>query len=122
MIVPGMQASADVALNHLPLVDQINIANELYRDLFSIAPPQRKILVTNILVPLEFLESEMIRGDVFELSDFPKLATADFLKWIIEQLEEKWIDVGDLTGFGIENQDSVLSGFKQAAIPQFRSP
>ena len=122
VIVPRIRAGANVALNNLPLFDPVNIAYELNLDLFSVAPSKWKVVVTDIFVLLEFLEGRLIGGDVFELPNLPELAAAEFFKRVIKQIDQKWIHVHDLAAVGIEDQDSVLSGFKQAAITQFGYP
>ena len=73
---------------------------------------QRVIFVTDVFFRLELGEGGLVRGDILEQADLPKLEADDAFERIIEQIEEKWIYIDDPAVSRIENQDAILRGFE----------
>ncbi len=111
---------ADVALDHFARADVVDIADEFDPDRFAAFRAERQIFVANVLVSLEHLESFVTRGDILELADFPKMQTDQSLKWIIQQIEQEWIRIDDLSTLRIRDQDSVLSRLEEATVTKLR--
>ena len=100
----------------LALRDPVNIADELHRDPSFHRSAGVGGSVTDIFVPLEFLEGEMIRGDVLELPDLLEPAAAEFLKRVVKQIEHKCFLFLLLA---LKNKIPFLGGFQKKGEKQF---
>jgi len=58
------------------MVHQVNIADKLHFDGLSIVGFQRQILVTDVFVILQYLESVLGCGNIFEYPEFPNILVA----------------------------------------------
>ena len=103
---------ADVTLNYLSGIDKVDITDKFYLDMLAGSGAKRAVLVPDVALFLQLCESGLICGDIFEQADVTELEADDAFKRIIEQIEQKWIHIDDLAAAGIENQDSILSGFE----------
>ena len=103
---------ADVALDHTPGADIVDIADELHRNYASASGPERMVFIADVFIGLELSEGGLIRVDVVEKADLPKLEADDAFKRVVEQVEEERIYIDDSAVLAIENQDPVLRGFK----------
>src|ERR1700730_3525555 len=112
---------ADIALDDVLAIDQINVTDELDLDVLSAPRDQGKVFIADILIVLQLLEGLFVCGDILELADFPELESDDFPKLVVQKIEQKRICIDDLARLAIENQDSVLRRFEQSAIAQFGS-
>jgi len=71
---------ADVALNHLVIVFQIDVADKLHRDLPPIGGFQRQVFVPDVFARLQFREFGLVGGNILEDAQFPNLpAEKDFV-------------------------------------------
>ena len=98
----------DIALDHLALVHQVNIADKLHGDGMPVMGFQRQIIVANVFVNLQGVKSVLRRGNVFERTDFPDMFPTEFVVRITEQPHQERIDINHHPCRGIKNQDTVL--------------
>src|SRR5450432_728403 len=87
---------ADIALNDVPAIDQVNVTDELDLDLFSTLRDQWEVFIANILVFLQLLKSVFVGCDVFELAELPEHESDDFPKGVIQEVEQKRVHIDDL--------------------------
>jgi hypothetical protein len=106
----------DIALDHFIGPDEVNITDKLDVNFLARFATERKVFVANVLIPLQRLESGLIRCDVFELADLPESLADHVFEWIVEQIEQKGIYIDYLAGIRVEYQNAVLCSFKQPPI------
>ena len=110
---------ANVALNDFAAVDLINVADKLHVHGPAVAGFQRQVFVTDIGFTLQLPELRLGRFGVFERADLPEFVSQQLLASIAQHIRQERVDIINLPGARIENQDSVLGGFKQPAVAHF---
>ena len=112
---------ADVALDHLVAVHQIDVADELHGDLPPIGGFQRHVVVANVPLLLQFREVVLVGDGVLEAAEFPDLLSDHCLVRETQHFDQERIDIHNQFRLGIEDQNAVLGRLKEPAIAKFRS-
>ena len=107
---------ANIALDHFVRADEVNITDKLDVNFLTCFAAERKVFIANVLIPLQRLESGLIRCNVFELTNLPESQTDYVFEWIVEQIQQKGIYIDYLTGICVKYQNAVLRSFKQSPI------
>jgi hypothetical protein len=107
---------ADIALDHFIGPDEVNITDKLDVNFPTRFATERKVFVPNVLIPLQRLESGLIRCNVLELTNLPESLADHVFEWIVEQIEQKGIYIDYLAGVRVEYQNAVVRSFKQPPI------
>ena len=63
---------ADVALDHSPAIDQVNVADELHMFTLTRFGFQRDILVTDVLIVLQLPHGFLAGRDILDRADLPE--------------------------------------------------
>lgn len=98
----------------------IEVADELHVDPAPVLRLQWQIVVTDIAVGLQLFENAACGGFVFEEADLEKFFADEVGVGVAEELHHEGIRVDDFSGRGIDNENAVARGFKQAAVAQLR--
>jgi hypothetical protein len=77
---------------------------------------ERQIVVADELFLSQFSKRGLASLFVLEQADFEQLLTDHLFARVTEQLRYEGVCVGDLACVGIENQYSILGGFKETAV------
>ena len=112
----------DVALDHLLLIHQIDVADELHLDALPAAGFQRHVVVLDVFLLLPFQEVGLVGDDVLEGAQFPDLLANERRTRVAQQLEQERIDIHHHAGFGVQDQNAVAGRLKDPAISHGRSP
>src|SRR5665647_1061250 len=109
----------DVALDDLVMVHRVDIADKFnfYRP--AVLCLQGEVFVPDIPVRFQLTECTLSKGFVFEKSEFPEMFAHKILQRIAKKVKNIGICINNLSGFHIDDQYTVLSGFKQAAVTGF---
>ena len=116
---PAFRDVTDVALNHPVAVDLINVADKFHIDGPAVPGFQRNVVVTDVGFALQVSEFSLGRPGVLERDNVPEPVSQHLLPGIAQHVRQERVDIINLPGVRIENQDSVLRGFKQPAIAHF---
>ena len=112
---------ANVALNDFAAVDLIDVADKLHVDGPAVAGFQRQVVVTDIGFTLQLPELRLGRFGVFERANLPEFVSQQLLASVAQHIRQERVDIINLPGVRIENQNPVLGGFKQPAVAHFGS-
>ena len=85
----------------------------------AVAVLQGQIIEANGSFFMQCLHGTLVGGLVTEDADFPEFLANEIFARVVEQLEHERVDVGDLAGGGIEDEDAVVGGFEEAAVADF---
>jgi transposase len=80
---------------------------------------QRKVLIPDVLIFLEFLQGSLAGGDVFERTDFPEVLAQQLGVGVSEHLLKKRIAVDDPPRPAVQNEDAVLGRLEKTSVPYF---
>jgi hypothetical protein len=107
---------ADIALDHFVGPDEVNVTDKFDVNFLTCFAAERKVFVANILIPLQRLESGLIRCNVFKQTNLPESLADHVFEWIVEQIEQKGIYIDYLAGIRVKYQNAVLRSFEQPPI------
>ena len=102
----------NVTLDNLDSITIIGITHEFDLDPLPFYCFEREVFVADIAFRLQFREHFLALRDVRERADLPKLLAQKLRMGIAEHSDQIGIDVLDLGGIGIQQQDSIQGGFK----------
>src|ERR1035437_118030 len=108
----------DVALDDAPIGDGVEIGHELHAPDLAALRLERKVVVLEILDVVELAEFALARRGVAERAEFPEGLAHDLVAGVAQQIDQERIDIRDDSGLTVQNQDSILRGFEQAAVPK----
>jgi hypothetical protein len=78
------------------------------------------MLVAHVAGGLQPGEHFLALGEVGEGPDLPQLPAQQLRMGVAQHLDQVGVDVLDLRGRAVEEQNAILGGFKQATIAGFR--
>src|SRR4030095_7109448 len=107
---------SNVALYDLALIHLVDVADKFDVDPLSLLGFERQIFVANITLRLQLTESGLALCLMSEEPDLPEFLADEFLLRIAQHLFDERIGVEDFPGVGIEDEDGMLGGFKEASI------
>ncbi len=110
----------DVALNSLMMAFLIDVADEFHLPMHTVRVFEWQVLIADVAHLLQFGKSRFAQCDVPKQADLPQFLPREVLFGIAQQLTHEGVGVLDSPRVGIEDQDTILSGFEHAAIAHLR--
>src|ERR1051325_7810970 len=111
---------ANVALNDLAMIDLIDVADKLNFDLLPGLGFEWHIVVADIPLVLQFSESGFVFLSISKHTDLPKFLAYYLNVRIAQHVLDEGIGIEDLTLSFVEDEDGILSSFKESPIAEFR--
>jgi hypothetical protein len=107
---------ANVALCDLDASGHVGVADELDVHRAACLVSSGQVFVTDVALLLQRSECGSIGIDVGEHADLPELLAQEIGARATKQLLHEGIDVEDLPGDGVENENSISGGFEEPPI------
>src|SRR5512141_3191182 len=107
---------ANVALNHFRAIHNVDIADKLHMPMLAPFGFQRQVVVTDILLALQFPECALARGDIPEGADFPEPLAEQLGVGVPQQFLEEGVCGGDLSRVRIQDEDAVLCHLEESPV------
>ena len=109
----------DVALDHHDAARLVGVAHEFDRNVHASRTHERLRFISDVTGLLNHGEHLPAFFDVRDRDHFPKFFAQKLDVRVPEQFLEIRVDVFDLPGICVQQQDAVSCGFEQAAITDF---
>ena len=113
---PAVGDVANVALDHLPAIHVIDIADELHLDRPSLTGLQRQMIVADVSLLLQLGKLLLVGDQIPEEAHFPELLPEKFLLGEAQQVDQEGVRILDHPGLDIENKDAVLRRLEEPAV------
>ena len=89
---------ADIALDHLLVINAVYIANEFNIYIFPAFCLQGHIFIPDILFVLQLKKSILASLNIFYRPDLPQFFAHKFVAWIPQHIDQIGVNINDISG------------------------